>query len=197
MFFLRKNIKKLSDETLVQRYRDTENPDFVGELFERYADMVFLVCMKYLKNEAESEDASMQIFEKLLVDLPRYEVRTFKYWLHTVIKNHCLAWLDKQKRNRQKADVYQELAQADVENGQEMTLHNELSMKEIQLQQLEQAISLLGPEQRTCVELFYIQRNSYQEVSTKTGYTLKQVKSYIQNGKRNLKNHLIHMQTNE
>ena len=197
MFFLRKNIKKLSDETLIQRYRETEDPTFVGELFERYSDMVFLVCMKYLKNEAESEDAAMQIFEKLLTDLSKYDVRAFKYWLHTVIKNHCLAYLDKQKRHRQKADVYQELVQADMENGQEMYLDSDVNGKEIQLQHLEQAITLLGDEQRKCVELFYLHKNSYQEVSEKTGYTLKQVKSYIQNGKRNLKKHLMQIQTNE
>ena len=87
MFFRKhKHIKSLSDEDLVTQYKDSHDPAYVGELFERYTHLVFLVCMKYLKDEVESEDISMQIFEKLINDLKKYEVRKFKYWLHTVTK---------------------------------------------------------------------------------------------------------------
>ena len=45
----------------------------------------------------------------------------------------------------------------------------------------------LNPEQKQCLILFYLEKKSYQEISENTGFSLMQVKSYIQNGKRNLK----------
>lgn len=191
MFFRKKrHIKDLSDDELVQEYKETGQADYVGELFERYTHMVFLVCMKYLKNPVESEDMSMVIFEKLMKDLPKYEVRNFKYWLHTVSKNQCLVFLDKQKRKRHKEDDYQEMQQGIVENGQDFDLINE---KELQLNNLEEAITMLNEGQQQCIKLFYLEKKSYVEVAELTGYDLKKVKSYIQNGKRNLKKHLENM----
>lgn len=191
MFFRKRiNIKSLSDEELVLRYKESEDPELVGELFERYTHLVYLVCMKYLKDEMESEDMAMRIFEKLLKDLKKYEVRTFKYWLHTVTKNQCLIWLGKQKRSREKEEEYREKGADVMESPEVLSLFGEGNDREQELQRLEQAMELLNSEQKQCLELFYLQQKSYQEVSDQTGYTLKQVKSYIQNGKRNLKKHL-------
>ncbi|MCB0856062.1 MAG: sigma-70 family RNA polymerase sigma factor, partial [Bacteroidetes bacterium] len=174
-------------------YKESHDPVFVGELFERYTHMVFLVCMKYLKDEVESEDISMQIFEKLIKDLKKYEVRKFKYWLYTVTKNQCLIHLEKKKRLRSKADEFRETEQGLVESERELSLLDEVDSREEQLTHLEEALQLLNEEQRLCLELFYLQQKSYQEVSELTGYDMKQVKSYIQNGKRNLKIHLSKM----
>ena len=191
MFFRKKkHIKALTDDELVQGYKDSGAAEYVGELFERYTHMVYLVCMKYLKDPMEAEDMSMVIFEKLMKDLPKYEVRNFKYWLHTVSKNQCLVFLDKQKRKRHKEDNYQDMQQGIVENGVEFDLIDE---KEIQLTNLEEAITMLNEGQQECIKLFYLQKKSYVEVAEMTGYDLKKVKSYIQNGKRNLKKHLENM----
>ena len=191
MFFRKKkHIKALTDDELVQGYKDSGGAEYVGELFERYTHMVYLVCMKYLKDPMEAEDMSMVIFEKLMKDLPKYEVRNFKYWLHTVSKNQCLVFLDKQKRKRHKEDNYQDMQQGIVENGVEFDLIDE---KEIQLTNLEEAITMLNEGQQECIKLFYLQKKSYVEVAEMTGYDLKKVKSYIQNGKRNLKKHLENM----
>lgn len=162
-------------------------------LFERYTDLVFLVAMKYLKDEAESKDAVMLVFEKLLRDLPRYEVRNFKYWLHTVVKNQCLSLLEKQQRSRQQAENFRLEQDEDMEYTPAFSLDGEQDGQEKQLAQLEVAISMLKAEQRQCVELFYLQRKSYKEVAEITGFSLLQVKSYIQNGKRNLKKHMIEL----
>ena len=190
MLFKKKpDIKALDDDALVAAYKKYGQPVYLGELYERYAHMVLLVCMKYLKDEAQSEDAVMHIFEKLIADLKRYEVRRFKYWIHTVAKNHCLVLIDKRQKQRHKIDEYRETAQALVESDPFPSLNGE-DPREIELRELEAAIKLLNEEQQICVELFYLQQKCYKEVSETTGYSLKQVKSYIQNGKRNLKNHL-------
>ncbi|MEO0471871.1 MAG: sigma-70 family RNA polymerase sigma factor [Bacteroidota bacterium] len=191
MFFRKKtNIKEMSDELLVSKYQETADGIYVGELFERYTHLVYLVCMKYLKNPMEAEDLSMQVFEKLLKDLGKYEVRKFKPWLHTVVKNQCLIHLDKAKRKRNKEDDVRENELGRMESDGDMHLPSEAEMRESDILQMEAAMKLLNDQQRTCLELFYLQEKSYQEVSDATGYTMKQVKSYIQNGKRNLKKHI-------
>ena len=192
MFFRKRgNIKSSSDEELVTAYKESGDSVLLGELFERYTHMVYLVCMKYLKDPMESEDMSMQIFEKLMTDLKKYEVRSFKHWLHTVTKNQCLIYLEKKNRRRHKVDEYKETQQALMESEDLWNLTDE---KEVQLVQLEKAITELKEEQKVCVELFYLKKKSYQEVSDLTGYNMKQVKSYIQNGKRNLKKYLEDLQ---
>ncbi|MEO0897381.1 MAG: sigma-70 family RNA polymerase sigma factor [Bacteroidota bacterium] len=184
----RVHIKELTDEQLVLDYQASTDPMYVGELYQRYTHMVFLVCMKYVKNEAEAEDLSMQIFEKLMIDLERYEIRSFKFWLHRVTKNHCLAFLDKKRKQREKSEAYgSEQDQIDEIIPRGLL---EMEEKEEVLEHLEHAITKLKDEQRSCIELFYLQKKSYHEVAELTGFSLKQVKSYIQNGKRNLKNHL-------
>mgnify|MGYP006268034071 CR=1 FL=1 len=177
----------LSDEDLLAQYRTDGDPVWVGKLFERYTHLVFLVCMKYLKDELEAEDMSMRIFEKLLVDLRKYEIQAFRPWLHTVVKNQCLLHLSRQQRQREKAERFE----ADLRSSHlsDLTPYAaELGLdRESHLSLMEQSLQHLKPPQRRCLELFYLQQMSYQEVATHTGYTLKQVKSHLQNGKRMLR----------
>lgn len=186
MRFRKRSHNSYTDEELIARYKETEDPEWVGYLFDRYAQLVFLVSMKYLKDTAESEDAAMQVFEKLLFDLKRYEVRIFKGWLHMVVRNHCLMLLEQRKRkHRQVEEIKYE---SDVmETHSEFDLMSEPSEEEITLLRMQKALEQLNDQQRYCLDLFYLQKKSYQEVADISGFTLKQVKSYIQNGKRNLK----------
>lgn len=181
------DIQPLSDEELIAAYQESGDPAGVGVLFERYTHIVFLISMKYLKDEVESEDMVMRIFEKLLVDLRKYEIRSFRYWLHTVVKNQCLIQLEQHKRLRHKASDYESYTQAAAERQDLETLLGEPDSHEALLQRMEAALTQLKPKQRRCLELFYLQQLSYQQVADTTGYSLKEVKSYIQNGKRNLK----------
>ena len=172
------------DLELVQQYQRTGDLDCIGKLFERHTELVFLVCMKYLQNEDDSKDATMQIFENMVESLKRHEVHHFKSWLHTISKNYCLMQLRSQKSKSKRAiagtaETTQELSTALQENEQEQ--------HELELQVLEKGLLDLPAEQRTCLELFYLQHKSYKEIAALTGCTLNNVKSYIQNGKRNLK----------
>ncbi len=189
MLFIRtKSIKKFTDEELVERFVKSGDKDYVGELFNRYTALVFGVCMKYLKDEDESKDATMQIFEKLIADLPRHQIRTFRPWLHMVVRNHCLMILRKQANHVMvNTEDYQLDGEQFVEFSSDNHLTNETQEKEQQYVQLEQAVEELNEEQRRCIELFYYQKKCYDDIVAITGYSYKQVKSYIQNGKRNLR----------
>ena len=186
MFLRFKNNRDLDDLELIRRYKQTGEESYVGILFERYTHLVFGVCMKMLKNEEESKDQTMSVFEDLLEKLKVHDITNFPAWLHQVSRNSCLMYLRKQKSIAGKHDNVAFLYQNDVENDF-YEHHSNGVEKELSLQQLEEAIKKLNQEQRECIELFYLQEKSYKEVAEKTGYDLNQVKSFIQNGKRNLK----------
>ena len=180
-------LKSLSDLELVAHYAQTDEKVCVGILFERYSTMVYAVCLKYVQDRDDSKDAAMQIFEKLLVDLKRHSVLNFKSWLHSVAKNYCLMQLRKNKGIYETGGQAAELL-TPVMDYRSFLHQEEDDQKEIKLTELETAILELSGEQKICIELFYLKEKSYQEVVDVTGYSLNNVKSYIQNGKRNLKN---------
>ena len=180
------DIKSLSDAELVNRFRETGDNICIGELFMRYRHLVYGVCMKYLKDEDESQDVQMQVFEKLLKDLQRHNVEQFKGWLYTVAKNECLMYL----RSRKSKLANQQELKKDLSGlmESEIPVHPEgISDTEQQLREMEDSLEGLGENQRRCLELFYLELKCYREVSELTGFTLNEVKSFIQNGKRNLK----------
>lgn len=181
-----KDQSALTDEELIAAYRLKNDKQAVGILFNRYAHLVFGVCMKYLKDADESKDAVLQIFEKLHTDLRKHEVQKFSYWLHRVAQNFCLMQLRSNQAAKNRADrfVQDEKAMAEDLDHDHLKKANE---REYELQLLEEAVSTLNEEQRICIELFYLKEKCYNEISELTGFDFKQVKSYIQNGKRNLK----------
>ncbi len=182
----------LTDAQLIDAYISEDNTDYFGLLFERYTHLVFGVCMKYLKNTCDAEDAVMGIFEKLMTDLKKHEVRDFKNWLYRVAKNHCLMILRKRKvKDKAEGELMQEKQQEFMEIVFGGHLPNEEKDVESILISLHDALNTLREEQKRCLELMYFENKTYQEISLLTAYSLKQVKSYIQNGKRNLINMMV------
>ena len=179
-------INSLNDIQLLDRFKNQNDKNALGILLKRYTHLLFGVCFKYFKNEEASKDAVMQIFEKLISDLHKHEIENFKGWLYTVAKNHCLMELRKRKSEGKKEKEYEIFLHNHVETEEESHLNYEKK-----LGFLEEGMKSLNKEQQTCIDLFYLKQKSYKEVCEQTGFDLKQVKSYIQNGKRNLKQYLI------
>jgi RNA polymerase sigma-70 factor (ECF subfamily) len=179
--FSRKNITGLSDQALLELVRKN-NSDALGELFNRYSPLVMGLCVKYMKNVQAAEDVMMELFEKLAEKIAKSDIQNFKNWIYSVSRNECLMALRKNKLST--SDIEESVYL--IENKDESLLREALT-KEAKLEKLEHAITQLKDEQKQCIELFYLHKNSYDEIVRKTGYELKKVKSYIQNGKRNLK----------
>jgi RNA polymerase sigma-70 factor (ECF subfamily) len=188
--FKAKNIQAFSDDELITKYKKNGDGLLVGELYKRYSHLVYGVCLKYLKNEDESKDAVLQIFENLLTDLKKHEITNFKSWLHSVSRNHCLMFLRKQQTKLKRVNEYEAVYQHEETFAAPFAV-NEAEEKEVMLTKLEKALTTLKDEQRTCIELFFIKEKCYSEVADITGYDIKKVKSYIQNGKRNLANIML------
>jgi len=178
-----------TDEELIAQYHRTKDSQIVGRLFERYATFVFAVSVKYLRDKEKSRDITMQVFEKLIDGLLRFEVKYFKSWLYQITKNQCLMYLRSEKTQLKNINQFVNNEKPFMENGT-VPHHDEENETEINLSKLPEAMNTLSDKQRTCIELFYLQDKSYVEVAEITGFTLNEVKSFIQNGKRNLKIYL-------
>jgi RNA polymerase sigma factor (sigma-70 family) len=172
----------ISDQELLDNfYRDKSN-HWLGILFQRYTLLLFGVSMKYLKNEEEAKDSVQQIFLKAITELKKYKVEYFKSWLYMVTKNHCLMKL----RDRQHMVITEIQEHSAIAPAEDHSLSTHIE-KNRRLELMNECLQELSKEQQLCVTLFYLEKKSYQQITEVTGFSLLQVKSYIQNGKRNLK----------
>ncbi len=180
-----------TDADLIQQYKLSGNNAWLGVLLERYTLLIYGVCLKYLKHEDDAKDGVQQVFEKVSVELDKYEVQYFKSWLYMIAKNYCLMKL----RGKNNITV-----QIEENTANESPDDNQIELarkKDKDLSTMELALSLLNPEQKECITLFYLQKRSYKEVGELTGMDFMTVKSFIQNGKRNLKNIMQRLGGNE
>ncbi|MBK7733715.1 MAG: sigma-70 family RNA polymerase sigma factor [Bacteroidales bacterium] len=193
--FLRRKTETGSDEELLKRYRDEGDIRLAGQLYERYMNLVFGVCLKYLEEREWAKDEVMNIFEKLVTVLPQQqEISNFRTWLYVVTKNHCLMLLRSRKSEAAHAEAMMNdplffmentsgmHPMGDDEGGETDDPGGEDGMK-----RLEECIERLREEQRNCIRLFFYEGCSYRQISERLGVDEMKVKSYIQNGKRNLK----------
>lgn len=170
-----------SDAELVLLYKQSADLAVLGELYQRYMDLVYGVCLKYLKDPESARDAVMQIFEELVVKLRKHDVENFRAWLHQVAKNYCLMQL-RTPKNLKTVELPASLMQT------EENVHlNGVLEKEENFDNLEKCMAALPGEQEQMIKLFYLEGKSYNEIVTITGEEWNKVRSLIQNGRRNLK----------
>lgn len=174
--------RHLGDEELLTRYRNSGDNEWLGYLLQRYTALLFGVAVKYLKERDTAEDAVQHIFETALTHFPAEPVMNFKGWLYVLMRNHCLHVL-RQNHHSVTAEI-EELASLPHQE-------EDIAWKEYSLDQMNMALDQLNVEQQQTIRLFYLEQHSYDEIIEKTGFTFMQVKSYIQNGKRNLKQMLM------
>ncbi len=179
--FVNRDRTSLDDATLLAQFKTTYELGPLSDLFVRYTSMMYGVCLKYLKDRDEAKDMVMQVYEKLPAKLKVHEVTHFKSWLYVTTRNECLMYL-RSKKGR----INQEIDSVFMENELSLHLEEEPEM-ETNLTKLERCIEELVAEQKRCVQLFFIEEQCYKDITSATGFDLNKVKSYIQNGKRNLK----------
>lgn len=180
-----KKSSQKTDEELIAEFSSTGNPEVLGELYSGYMHLVYGVCLKYLKDRDESMDGVMQIFEKLIIEIPKRRIENFGSWLHVVTKNYCLMQLRSQKSQKEKMYEWMDDHVTFMENGS--IVHpidgDEPNMEKV----LGDCIERLKDEQRECIQKFYYENRCYNEIALSMGLDEKKVKSHLQNAKRNLK----------
>jgi RNA polymerase sigma factor (sigma-70 family) len=173
----------ITDQELLARFYAERNNEWLGLILERYTLLLLGVCMKYLKNEEEAKDAVQQIFLKSITEMQKYRVEYFKSWIYMVARNHCLMKLRERQGKITSATENKLALQAQEEEPDISPLEKDRLLEKMAI-----ALLSLNKEQKQCITLFYLEKKSYQEIVEITDFTMMQVKSHIQNGKRNLKN---------
>ncbi|MBK7637151.1 MAG: sigma-70 family RNA polymerase sigma factor [Saprospiraceae bacterium] len=171
-----------SDERLITAYISTENASYVGELFCRYSDMIFGLCLKHLKNVQESEDASYELFELMISKLKTQQIMIFKPWLYRTSTNFCIDKLRKSKTN-----IIISLDDRFETARDSLDISADFSEREALLARIDHCLKQLNDDQKVCIDLFYFQEKSYQDIAQQLNISWSTTRSYIQNGKRNLK----------
>ncbi len=175
------NYNDTDDNELLQNFYKDHDNKWLGILLPRYTLLLLGVCMKYLKNEEDAKDCVQQIFIKIINELHKYKVDYFKSWIYMIAKNHCLM------RLRDKGKLTAELNENITRVADETEEKISFIEKDILLNKMMNAVKQLNAEQQECICLFYLQKKSYAEIVEETGFNMLQVKSHIQNGKRNLR----------
>ncbi|MBN1599310.1 MAG: sigma-70 family RNA polymerase sigma factor [Bacteroidales bacterium] len=183
----RRDLRDLTDQQLIDLFRKKKEDIIIDEFFDRYIHLVFAVCIRFLKDEEQSRDAAMEIFESLEEKLLNYDIRNFKSWFYQVIQNHCRLIIRSNKKFMIERNI-QNFDNTFVENDPVLNHDDE---EKINIQLIGSLVKNLKECQRICIEMMYFQNKSYRQISAETGYSEKAVKSYIQNGKRNLKKWMI------
>lgn len=179
---IRTKISEETNDNLLRFFIESGEMDYLGELYRRFIPLVYGLCLKYLQNTELTQDAVMDIFTLLVEKVRHYEIQNFNSWLYSVAKNHCLLALRKEKNIN-----FVNIESAFVENQDVFTLIDKPQTQE-EIDALEYCVKTLSDDQRMSIQLFYFDEKSYADIVEVTGYELTKVKSYIQNGKRNLKN---------
>lgn len=174
-----------SDEELLKHYKQSGDKELFADLFKKHVSVVYGTCLFYLQDKDEAQDATMQLFEKLMLDINNREIENFKGWLSFVVRNHCISIIRKNKSQTKNIKSYYEFEYEtpDLDKEEKINaIHDDLL-----IEQMKESLPKLKENQRICIELFYLQNKSYQNIADETGFTLNEIKSFIQNGKRNLK----------
>lgn len=180
-FNLNKKKKEHSDEELLSLLKATGKAEHFQILYERYIPLIYGLCLKYLQNPEESQDAVIDIYENLSLKIQDYEIKIFKNWLYSVVKNHCFHILKESKK-----EIIVNFDSQLMESDETLSLFSE-SKDEDKENALNECMEKLPEPQRISVEKFFYENKSYADIVDETSFNLKSVKSYIQNGKRNLK----------
>ena len=170
-----------NDDELLKQFVETSNQEWLGRLYARYIPLVYGLCLKYLRHTEDAEDAVNNIYEELTQKIQKYQIENFKTWLYSVAKNYCLQAIRKDKNlifeeidtRNMESDEFEHLIDVDEDRQKEDALNF--------------CLTTLTDEQRQCVIQFFFEEFSYADIVKKNGFELNKVKSYIQNGKRNLR----------
>lgn len=180
MAFVKKISTTETDFELVQQYRSGSNMDALGDLYNRYMELVYGVCLKYMKEPEDAKDCVINIFEELVIKLKKYDVDNFKGWLYQLAKNHCLMKLRINKK-------YPSTVDADIVQLTENIHLDGIMEKEEHLNTMEYCIEQLPDDQKNAIRSFYLEEKCYKEIAGATNTDINKIRSFIQNGRRNLK----------
>ena len=174
-----------SDKELLSKYRDTKDQKWLSQLFGRYVQLIYGVCLRYTPDVREAEDFTMEIYQKVADKALTHQIKSFKSWVYVVSKHHCLEHIRKITGRRiESFDPNFMQMQSEFHPIDEM---EDKMVMEAKFEVMEHCLKKLNDLQKLSIELFYYKNKSYVEIANLIEDEVSQVRSYLQNGRRNIK----------
>ncbi|MEL6655687.1 MAG: sigma-70 family RNA polymerase sigma factor [Bacteroidota bacterium] len=176
-----------SDEELVRQFQQSGDRFLLGLLLRRYSQSILGTCHYYLRQPQDAEDAAMEVCELIVRQLQKpKEIKRFKDWVFIIARNYCFRKLKDNKRLTELSTEWEkDFLNSDVQYELGDTLYVQ---EEALYARVDAEIQQLNEQQRLCLTAFYWQGEKYKDIAARYGMTTDEVRSAIQNGRRNLRN---------
>jgi RNA polymerase sigma-70 factor, ECF subfamily len=167
-----------SDEELVSRYQLTGDPEYFAQVFARNRTLVFAACRRFFGNGSLAEDATQETFLRAYKNIHQFREGNVCGWLMRIAKNVCIDLWRKQRPELEAVEAGS-IDPSGICNLDHLTAMTH-AMKRVQ-----EEMKSLAPAQRRCLEM-KMEGFSYEETAERTGLSVGEVKSHLQNGRRML-----------
>jgi RNA polymerase sigma factor (sigma-70 family) len=154
-----------------------------------YNNLVFNLCLQYLQNKQDAEEAAQDVFVKIHKKLPTFEGKSsLKTWIYRITINHCLDVLKGRKRQKRFAFIF-DFFNDKNDNSRDLPHfdHPGVLLEDREsLESLFKKINQLPENQRTALILKYLDELPQREIAEIMAISEKAVESLLQRAKQNL-----------
>ena len=90
----------ITDEQAVDEYLKTQSSEYFDLLYKRYSPKIFGKCVSLLKDEVKAEDATQEIFMKIILNLSKFSGKSkFSTWIYSITYNYCIDVIRRKKKD--------------------------------------------------------------------------------------------------
>ncbi|ULQ57022.1 RNA polymerase sigma factor [Flavihumibacter rivuli] len=174
----------LTEIEIIQRVLKGEHQLYV-QLVNKYQNYVFTIALRYLSSREDAEEVAQDIFVKAYRSLGDFRGDSkFSTWLYTITTTSCITFLRKKKLEVHSLDDERVFTVADnIDSGMRA---NQVEQKS-RVNMVNQAISLLSPEDAQVITLFYKGEQSLDEIAKIMGVETNAVKVRLHRARQRLK----------
>ncbi|MBK9737231.1 MAG: RNA polymerase sigma factor [Saprospiraceae bacterium] len=164
----------MSDEDALEQYLLTQNVNYFNLLYDRYTNKVYSKCVSMLKDQEMAEDASQEIFVKILLSLSKFSGKSrFSTWLYSITYNFCIDLIRKRKNDITVA--YDDFSKVDSEDDE----INDSELLEINVLRLQEVLIEMNAEDKSILLMKYQDDLSIKEICEAINKTESAVKMKI------------------
>ncbi len=190
-----KNISEVA--TLLQKYKESKEVIYIGEIYSRYIHLVYGVCLAEINSRQKAQIAVMNIYDKLIAKESLPEEKDFKLWLYVVTLNYCRALKGELTEKDKQFEIIDDLMwKAEVEYHYNLTTFNTESYTFALNKILKSNENELTNTQKSYLHYFYKQKKSYSEIATIENTTTEKVMQLLKTTRKQI-NSLIQKHGNQ
>ncbi len=154
-------------------------------LVNRYQNLVFTICLRYVKTREDAEEVAQDVFVKAYRSLADFKGQSkFSTWLYTITTTSSITFLRKKKLDVHSLDNENVFAKASLQDSGMSA--NQVEQKS-RVNMVNQAIQLLSPDDAQVITLFYKGEQTLEEIAKTLGKEANAVKVQLHRARSRLK----------